>query len=292
MKAVAAALRLSIDDVTLAQLCQKVENEIVGASCGIMDQMTAMMGEKGKLMKLLCQPCALLGHVNIPEDLTIIGIDSGERHSISGSDYATVRTATFMGLTILRNELERDISYLVDIPSSELDAIESSLLPECLEGQVFTERYGAHVDAATEIHPGTSYNVRSATRHPVEEIQRVRCFAELLESPEGGGDVGIALGRLMHAAHEAYQKLGLGSAKTDALYRLTQGAADRGIYGGKISGGGSGGTVCVLVAKQLEAAAARDVLQQFCQQGNPEPYLFRGSSNGAHLFGILRMKPV
>ena len=182
MKAMAAALRLDIDDVTLAQLCQKVENEIVGASCGIMDQMTAMMGEKGKLMKLLCQPCALLGHVSIQQDLTIIGIDSGERHSITGSDYATIRTATFMGLKIMKNELKRDIPYLVDIP---LDAIEASSLPESLEGQVFIERYGAHVDASTEIRPEMSYSVRSATRHPIEEIQRVRRFSALLESPDG-----------------------------------------------------------------------------------------------------------
>jgi galactokinase len=36
--------------------CQQVENLIVGAPCGVMDQMASICGEAGSLMSLLCQP--------------------------------------------------------------------------------------------------------------------------------------------------------------------------------------------------------------------------------------------
>ena len=56
MQAVAAAYELKILAPALARLCQKVENLVVGAPCGVMDQMTAACGETNRLLELLCQP--------------------------------------------------------------------------------------------------------------------------------------------------------------------------------------------------------------------------------------------
>src|SRR3712207_7015403 len=36
-----------------ALLCQQVENLVVGAPCGVMDQMTSVCGEEGRLLTLL-----------------------------------------------------------------------------------------------------------------------------------------------------------------------------------------------------------------------------------------------
>jgi L-arabinokinase len=55
MSAIAAAHGLSIDPRDLAILCQKVENHIVGAPCGVMDQMTSSCGEANKLLAMICQ---------------------------------------------------------------------------------------------------------------------------------------------------------------------------------------------------------------------------------------------
>ena len=51
----------------------------------------------------------------------------------------------------------------------------------------------------------------------------------------------------MYASHASYSACGLGSDGTDLLVDLARaaGAAD-GIYGAKITGGGSGGTVAIL----------------------------------------------
>ena len=56
MQAVAAAYELEIDPRELAFLCQKVENLVACAPCGVMDQMTSACGEQDRLLALLCQP--------------------------------------------------------------------------------------------------------------------------------------------------------------------------------------------------------------------------------------------
>ena len=64
-------------------LAQKVENLVVGAPCGVMDQMTAACGRRGHLLELLCQPAEVVGHVALPPALELFGVDSGIRHAVS-----------------------------------------------------------------------------------------------------------------------------------------------------------------------------------------------------------------
>src|SRR5256712_3574372 len=123
MQALAAAYELEISAPELALLCQKVENYIVGAPCGVMDQMTAACGETNRLLELWCQPAELQSTIPLPEELEIWGIDSGIRHSVGGSDYRTVRTAAFMGYRIIAgvaglsvSQGERDGQVQIDDP--------------------------------------------------------------------------------------------------------------------------------------------------------------------------------
>lgn len=101
MQALAALFEIELAPRTLAILCQKVENLVVGASCGVMDQMTSACGEANSLIAILCQPAELKQQIPIPEDLRFWGIDSGIRHSVSGSDYTSVRVGAFMGYRII-----------------------------------------------------------------------------------------------------------------------------------------------------------------------------------------------
>ena len=98
----AGGARRPRDGRTRAALAaQKVENFVVGAPCGMMDQMTAAAGRRGYLIELLCQPArARSGTWRFPHG-GIFGIDSGIRHAVSGADYGTVRAAAFMGYRII-----------------------------------------------------------------------------------------------------------------------------------------------------------------------------------------------
>ena len=101
MQAVAAAYGISIDPREMAILCQKVENLVVGAPCGVMDQMTAACGQAGRLLALLCQPAELREPVELPPEVELWGLDSGVRHSVSGADYGSVRVGAFMGYRMI-----------------------------------------------------------------------------------------------------------------------------------------------------------------------------------------------
>src|SRR6476660_4971098 len=81
MEAVIHAWRVAIEPRTRALRCQQVENLIVGAPCGVMDQMASICGEARNLMALLCQPAEFKGSVRLPDGLGVWGIDSGIRHA-------------------------------------------------------------------------------------------------------------------------------------------------------------------------------------------------------------------
>ena len=302
--ALAAAAKLTIEPTEAAELCQRVENLIVGAPCGIMDQMAVACGRRGELLELLCQPASVLGSRRIPRDLAFFGIDSGVRHAVSGREYTSVRAAAFMGYRLLVDHLgfgatrnpegrlvvddARFGGYLANITPSELDAEFIGLLPERLRGADFIERFGEITDVATRVDPSATYPVRAATEHPIREHHRVRCFAELLENASSNRSATL-LGELMYESHASYSACGLGARATDRLVRLVrQAGVESGLFGAKITGGGAGGTVAVL-ARRDAAHALTHIVERYAQESGQKPRVFTGSSASAEEFGILEL---
>ena len=95
------------------------------------------------------------------------------------------------------------------------------------------------------------------------------------------------LGALMRAAHESYVACGLSSTGTDRLVELVaEEGPEAGLFGAKITGGGSGGTVAVLGLDSSEDAVRR-VVRRYAAETGHAPYVFTGSSSGAAVFGVL-----
>jgi L-arabinokinase len=284
MTAVAAAFDLSLPAKELALLCQKVENLVVGAPCGVMDQMTSACGRAGELLALLCQPAELEGTIALPADLIVIGLDSGERHAVSGSDYGGVRVGAFMGARILASATGRT-GPLANIAPAEFEAGLAGHLPEAMRGADFLAAYGETGDPVTRVDPARVYAVRQPTAHPVYEHFRVRRFAELLKAPSSEAR-DEHLGALMYESHASYSACGLGSAATDALVDVVRRNRAAGFFGAKITGGGSGATVAVLGRRGANVQALVDECSRSLGR---RPPVFSGSSPGAAAFGILRL---
>ncbi|GBG79336.1 hypothetical protein CBR_g29486 [Chara braunii] len=362
MTAVAAAHGILIPPRTLALLCQKVENLVVGAPCGVMDQMASACGECGKLLAMICQPAEVLDHVEIPGHIRFWGIDSGVRHSVGGADYGTVRAAAFMGRQIIANAArqialslekegevpkahrdclhsfgddhhtnpvlpahalpddgilsslklrtasaaaasstaaDKDLTYLCRVPPHRFNAVYAAILPVEIDGQTFISKYGSHGDPVTVIDPDTKHPVRAATAHPVYENFRVQSFAELLTAKRSERQLS-ALGELMFQSHCSYSLCGLGSQGTDQIVAMVEAMTMRAnssrdkrpsLFGAKITGGGSGGTVCVLGTESSQAdKEIREVQQHYRNITGHLPYIFEGSSPGAAQFGYLQIK--
>jgi L-arabinokinase len=302
--ALAAAAGFALEGREAALLCQRVENLVVGAPCGVMDQMTSACGQSGQLLELSCQPATLLGSRPVPTSLAFFGIDSGVRHAVTGRDYGQVRTAAFMGYRLIAEQLglsatrtsdgrvalddRRFGGYLANVTPSELDSEFRDALPEQLAGAEFLERFGAISDPVTRVDANVIYAVRAATEHPIREHLRVRFFAELLTAPRSERNSEL-LGELMYQSHASYSACGLGTEATDRLVRMVRDAGPaEGLYGAKITGGGSGGTVSVMARTDAEMDIRRNA-QRFAAESGREARIFSGSSAGAAQLGVLEL---
>jgi L-arabinokinase len=308
MQAICVAFAIHIEPRELALLCQKVENLVVGAPCGVMDQMTAVCGEANRLLALRCQPAELVEMIDVPDDVGFWGIDSGVRHSVAGADYGSVRTGAFIGYRIIAelaglvwNETStgelcqiddpRWGGYLANITPSEFERSFAARLPEQINGAEFLSRYKGTTDPVTSIEPERNYPVRVPTAHPIYEHERVRNYAQLLAGDAGEQRLRL-LGELMYQSHESYSACGLGSAGTDLLVKLVREAGPgQGLYGAKITGGGSGGTVAVLGHRNAGPAIAR-LAERYEHETGHRPYIFAGSSDGSAAFGYLKLKKI
>ncbi|GJM90184.1 hypothetical protein PR202_ga06441 [Eleusine coracana subsp. coracana] len=332
MSAIAAAYGLNISPRDLALLCQKVENRVVGAPCGVMDQMTSACGEANKLLAMVCQPAEVKELVSIPTHIRFWGLDSGIRHSVGGTDYGSVRVGTYMGRKMIKcaaSDLlsgslpscvpmhsedinpdeyeehgvdllrtEASMEYLCNLPPHRYEAVYAKDIPEIITGDAFLKKYGDHNDAVTVIDPKRSYSVKAPTRHPIYENFRVEAFKALLTAAKTDEQLS-ALGELMYQCHYSYNACGLGSDGTDRLVNLVQEIQHRKtsragvptLFGAKITGGGSGGSVCVIGKNCLRSSEEIfEIQKRYKAATGYLPIVFEGSSPGAGKFGYLKIR--
>ena len=184
-----------------------------------------------------------------------------------------------------------------------------------ISGAEFLTRYKGTTDPITRINPERQYAVRVPTAHPIYEHHRVLRFAELLcrgvppwapldatpRGTHGGTPVQTQsaseqrlqqLGELMYQSHESYSACGLNSEGTDLLVNLVREAGPgAGLYGAKITGGGSGGTVAVL-GTRTAGPAIEMVCEKYAGETKHRPYVFAGSSPGSAAFGHLILEAI
>ena len=241
------------------------------------------------LLALLCQPAELQPPVPLPDGIAFWGLDSGERHVVGGSDYGAVRAGAFMGLRMLSDRVAVPGNYLANLSSEQFENELANDLPEEISAEAFVQRYGDTTDCVTTLERRRRYRVRAATAHPVYERRRAERFRRLLsESPDQLGLV--ELGALMYESHRSYGSCGLASPGTDRLVDLVraEGTAS-GLYGARITGGGSGGTVAV-IGRQEASRSIQRVVNAYESATGYRPQVFTGSSPGVMAFAAQCIK--
>jgi len=308
MHALNEAAGIHPSDLTLAAWCQRVENSIVGAPCGIMDQVTAALGREDSLLVLRCQPHDVLGHQRTPPGWRFVGIDSGVKHSVGGRAYTKARVGAFMGLKIVQLESggKPRQNYLCTLSPAEFN-LYRDMVPHEITGQAYFDLYGRLPDPVTIVDAGETYRPRDCAEHPVLENDRVKQFFGLMQlasaryeeldearsatepPPALDFDCISRAGGLMYESHESYGKrLDLGCAETDLIVTMVKARGrDRGLFGAKITGGGAGGTVAVLCDGESKesSTALNEVCDEYFKSTGIAPRTFVGSSPGALAFG-------
>jgi galactokinase len=207
---------LALDDVRLAHLARRAENDLVGAPVGIMDPLVISVGRPGEAL-FIDAASSTTRHVPLPASLALVVIDSGVHHSHAGGEYRVRKAeceaaAKALGVTTLR-----DAEGIAD-----LDA-KIAALPEPLNRRA---------------------------RHVVAENARVRRAEALLAA----GDL-ATLGRVLNDGHASLRDDYAVSVPTvDSLVAIAQ--AQPGIHGARLTGGGFGGAIVALADAGRAATAA------------------------------------
>jgi galactokinase len=121
LRGLRALFALELDDVALARLAQRGENQLVGAPVGILDPLAASLAEPGSALlfdtrTLAVQPIAL------PRALELIVIASGIAHDHASGDYRTrraecERAAELLGVACLSDLGESDLPRAFALPA-------------------------------------------------------------------------------------------------------------------------------------------------------------------------------
>lgn len=213
--AVASAL-LDLSDVPadrkeLALLCQRAENEFVGARCGIMDQFISSHGERERALLLDCRSLEYR-LLPLPQSVRLVICNTMVRHQIAGGEYNQRRAQCEEGARLLAKKLP-NVQSLRDVTESDFAAVRHSL-PEVIERRC---------------------------RHVISENARVLSAASALEKRELA-----EFGRLMGESHESLRRdFEVSCAELDLMVELARNI--EGVYGARMTGGGFGGCTVTLV---------------------------------------------
>nr|POE99831.1 l-arabinokinase [Quercus suber] len=160
-----------------------------------------------------------------------------------------------VGVELLEDEASLD--YLCNLSPHRYEALYAKVLPE------------------SKLAPA---------KHPIYENFHVKAFKALLTSATSDEQL-TALGELLYQCHFSYCGCGLGSDGTDRLVQLVQEIQhgklskfkERTIYGAKITGGGSSGTVCVVGRNSLRSSEQiLEIQQRYKKATGYLPFLFEG----------------
>lgn len=205
---------LELDMVKLALLCQRAENEFVGMSCGIMDQLISALGKRGCAMLLDCRSLKR-EFVPLPSGVAIVVSDTLVRRELVASEYNLRRQECEEGVRLLRKYLP-GIEALRDVSLAQFERYEGEL-PDV---------------------------VRKRCRHVVYENQRV------LEGMASLRERNLArFGQLMNESHASLRDdYEVSCRELEAIAEAAQEV--KGVYGTRLTGAGFGGCTVSLVDEE------------------------------------------
>jgi galactokinase len=213
---------VQIDRRELALLCQKAENDFVGARCGIMDQFIAAHGKKDHALLLDCRSLDY-ELLPLPTDVRLVVCNSMIRHSIAQGEYNQRRAECEAGVRYLAKR-RPGLKTLRDVSLEELGSPEHDL-PE---------------------------KIWRRCRHVISENTRVQKAAAALRIGDRH-----EFGTLMQQSHESLRDdFEVSCSELDLLVKLAEGSP--GVYGARMTGGGFGGcTINLVQAQEVEEFEAR-----------------------------------
>jgi galactokinase len=220
------SLAPTIEPLTLARICQRAENAYVGVQSGLMDQFAEACGVAGSAMLLDCRSLEWRA-VRLPDDVTIVVLDTGSPRRLERSAYNERRAQCEAALAVLSGD-DPSVQALRDVDVARLEAS----------------------------RPGMDEIAYRRARHIVSEDARVGLTVAALEA----GDLGT-VGQTFAASHASLREdFEVVSPELDAMVEIA--TAVPGVLAARMTGAGFGGCTVNLVRPDavdaLRIAVERD----------------------------------
>lgn len=237
------------DKTETAKIGQKAEHTFAGCPCGLLDQASSLYGEEGALVKSDFR-YNKFESVPMGNGVAFMMVKSNAKHALVDGAYASRREACEDAAKYFASVLRKNVTHLRDVTMAEWVLYRGGL---------------------------TETTAKRAV-HPIGEDERVLQGAELLAKGDLKG-----FGALMYDSHESSRNWFENSCEElDAIVDAAKAIPE--VYGARLSGGGFGGSCCLLVDPTAADRIAAVITKQYKAKFGDEPVCsLIKPSQGAHL---------
>lgn len=234
----------TINPIEMARICQKAENEFVGARCGIMDQFVSLHGRAGHALMLDCRSLDY-EFISIPRSVTLVICNTMVKHAVASGEYNKRRAECEEAVRRLSAVLP-NLKALRDLNREELDR---------------------HRSALTE-------TLWRRACHVVSENARVLNAAATLRSGDFAG-----FGKTLAESHKSLRDFyEVSCPELDLMVELA--SRQKGIYGARMTGGGFGGCTINLVDTTHADTFRREISDAYEESTGLYPQTYACSAAG------------
>ena len=237
------------DKTTLAKIGQKAEHTFAGCPCGLLDQASSMYGKEGALVKSDFR-YNTFETVEMGPKVAFMMVKSNAKHALVDGAYASRRQACEDAAKYFAGVLRKKVTHLRDVTMAEWVLYRG----------------------------GLSETTAKRAVHPIGEDERVIQGAALLEKGDLNG-----FGALMYDSHESSRNWFENSCEElDTIVDAAKAIPE--VYGARLSGGGFGGSCCLLVDPSAADKIAAHITKEYKAKHGDEPVCsLIKPSEGAHL---------
>lgn len=222
----------------LAKIGQSTEHNYCGVKCGIMDQFASVFGKAGHLIRLDCRSLEYEYEPFNPVGYKLVLLDTCVKHELASSAYNKRRESCEAVVKAIRKR-HPEVEFLRDANMEMLKEVEA---------EVTAEDY-------------------KRAEYVIEEIQRLLDACEALKQ----GDY-ETVGKMMYGTHHGMSKLY--EVSCEELDYLNDIAAECGVTGSRVMGGGFGGCTINLVKEEKYDNFINTAKAKFAERFGREPKVY------------------
>lgn len=220
----------------MAKIGQKAEHTFAGCPCGLLDQISSLAGKEGQLVKTDFRTLKF-ENVDMGPSVAFMMVKSNAKHALVDGAYASRRQACEDAAKHFAAVLRKEVTHLRDVTTAEWILYRGGL-PETTAKRAI---------------------------HPIGEDERVLAGATLLEKGDLSG-----FGALMFDSHESSRYWFENSCpELDTIVDAAKAIPE--VYGARLSGGGFGGSCCLLVKPEAADKIASAITEAYKTAYGDEP---------------------